>query len=116
MAASKLDEIALRLIAAGRAPSTPVAIVAQASLPGQSLLRTSLGQCTLEARRAGLPTPALVVIGEVVELAAALLPAESVAARDRRGGAQAAGELDDGALTQRIGDRLPGDQPGLDVV
>lgn len=86
MAASKLDEIALRLIAAGRSPSTPVAIVAQASLPGQSVLRTSLGQCTLDARRAGLPTPALVVIGEVVGLAAALLPAEAAAARLRSAG------------------------------
>ena len=86
MAASKLDEIALRLLAAGRPPSTPVAIVAQASLPGQSVLRTSLGQCTLEARRAGLPTPALVVIGEVVGLAATLLPAEAATTRLRSAG------------------------------
>ncbi|MDN3567255.1 uroporphyrinogen-III C-methyltransferase [Paeniroseomonas aquatica] len=80
MAASKLDEIALRLLAAGRSPATPVAVVAQASLPGQAVLRTTLGQCTLEARRAGLPTPALVVIGEVAGLAAALLPAVGQAA------------------------------------
>jgi uroporphyrin-III C-methyltransferase len=74
MAASKLDEIVLRLLAAGRSPATPVAVVAQASMPGQAVLRTTLGQCTLDARRAGLPTPALVVIGEVAGLAAALLP------------------------------------------
>ena len=69
MALSRLDELALRLLAAGRDPSTPVAIVSQASLPGQAALRTTLGACTLAARRASLPTPALVVIGEVAGLA-----------------------------------------------
>jgi uroporphyrin-III C-methyltransferase len=74
MALTKLDEIALRLLAAGRPAATPVAVVAQASLPGQAVLRTTLGACTLEARRAGLPTPALVVIGEVAALSATMLP------------------------------------------
>jgi uroporphyrin-III C-methyltransferase len=74
MALTRLDEIAVRLLAAGRPPETPVAVVAQASLPGQAVLRTTLGTCTLDARRAALPTPALVVIGEVAGLAAALLP------------------------------------------
>lgn len=83
MALSRLDEIALRLIAAGRPPTTPVAIVAQASLPGQAVLRTRLGTCTLDARRAALPTPALIVIGEVVGLAAALLPPEVAATTPR---------------------------------
>ncbi len=72
MALSRLDEIALRLLAADRSPATPVAVVAQATLPGQAVLRTTLGACTLEARRVGLPTPALVVIGEVAGLAAKL--------------------------------------------
>lgn len=68
MALSRLDEIALHLLAAGRPASTPLAIVAQASLPRQVALRTTLGACTLDARRAALPTPALVVIGEVAAL------------------------------------------------
>jgi len=66
MAISRLDELALRLLTGGMSPSTPVAIVAQATLPGEDALRTTLGACTLGARRAGLPTPALVVIGDVV--------------------------------------------------
>jgi uroporphyrin-III C-methyltransferase len=78
MALSRLDELALRLLAAGRPPATPVAIISQASLPGQATLRTTLGACTLAARRAALPTPALVVIGEVAGLdipgATAFLP------------------------------------------
>jgi len=75
MALSKLDEIALRLLAAGRPAATPVAVVASASLPGQAVLRTTLGACTLDARRAGLATPALVVIGAVARLSDILLPA-----------------------------------------
>uniref|UniRef100_UPI001F0010C5 uroporphyrinogen-III C-methyltransferase n=1 Tax=Falsiroseomonas oryziterrae TaxID=2911368 RepID=UPI001F0010C5 len=71
MALSRLDEIALRLLAGGRAPATPVAVIAQASLEGETVLRTTLGACTLAVRRAGLPTPALVVIGEVAALGAA---------------------------------------------
>nr|WP_314074345.1 uroporphyrinogen-III C-methyltransferase [uncultured Roseococcus sp.] len=66
MALSRLDEVALRLLAGGLPPTTPVAIVACATLPGETGLRTTLGTCTLDARRAALPTPALVVIGNVV--------------------------------------------------
>ncbi len=69
MALSRLDQMALRLLATGRAADTPVAIIARATLPGQVVLRTTLGACTLDARRAGLPAPALVVIGAVAERA-----------------------------------------------
>jgi uroporphyrin-III C-methyltransferase len=65
MALTRLDEIALRLLAAGRPAATPVAVIAQATLPGQAVLRSTLGACTLAVRRAALPMPALVVIGEV---------------------------------------------------
>jgi uroporphyrin-III C-methyltransferase len=68
MALTRLDQIALRLLAAGLPASTPVAAIARATLPGQMILRTTLGQCTLAVRRASLPTPALVVIGEVAGL------------------------------------------------
>lgn len=80
MALTRIDEIALRLLAAGRAPETPVAVVSQATLPGQATLRTTLGAVTLAVRREAVATPALVVIGEVAGLAAALLPAEAAAA------------------------------------
>jgi siroheme synthase len=54
------------------------------------VLRTTLGACTLDARRAALATPALVVIGEAAGLAAALLP-PAPAEDARRGAAAAAG-------------------------
>jgi uroporphyrin-III C-methyltransferase len=68
MALTVLDEIALRLLAGGRAPETPVAIISRATLPGERVLRTTLGTCTLDARRARMPAPALVVIGAVAGL------------------------------------------------
>ncbi|WP_439551188.1 uroporphyrinogen-III C-methyltransferase [Falsiroseomonas sp.] len=77
MALSRLDEIALRLLAGGLSAATPVAVIAQATTPGQQVLHSMLGTCTLDARRANLPTPALVVIGEVTALGlGALQPAE----------------------------------------
>lgn len=81
MALSRLDEIALQLLAGGRSPATPVAVIAQATTPDQQVLHTTLGTCTLDARRANLPTPALVVIGEVASLA---LGAPRAAAVPRR--------------------------------
>ena len=68
MAVSRLGDIALRLLAAGRPASTPVAVISQASVEGESVLRTTLGTCTLDIRRANPPTPAMVVIGEVAAL------------------------------------------------
>lgn len=79
MALSCLDRIALRLLAAGVAAETPVAVVSQATLPGQAVLTTTLGACTLAVRRASLPTPALVVIGRVADLAGTLAGAQSAA-------------------------------------
>lgn len=70
MAVSRLDELALRLLAGGLPAATPVALISQASLPGQAVLRSTLGQCTLEARRAALPTPAMIIIGAVAALGA----------------------------------------------
>jgi uroporphyrin-III C-methyltransferase len=74
MALSRLDELALRLLAGGLSAATPVALISQASLPGQAVLRSTLGQCTLEARRAGLPTPTLIIIGAVAALGLADVP------------------------------------------
>lgn len=65
MAITALDEIAVRLLAAGMPVDLPVAIISQASMPGESTMTTTLGACTLAARRAAVATPALVVIGRV---------------------------------------------------
>lgn len=69
MGLTRIGQIALRLLGAGMAAHTPVTILARASLPGQAALRTTLGHCTLDARRAALPSPALLIIGAVAALA-----------------------------------------------
>jgi uroporphyrin-III C-methyltransferase len=74
MGLSRLAEIAGRLIAGGMAPETKLALLFEATLPGQRVTET-----TLAAARDGLnlarPTaPALVVVGAIVGLRDALLP------------------------------------------
>ncbi len=60
-------DIAARLIAAGRAPSTPALIVANASLPEERRVKTSLAN--LPAAAAELSGAALLVVGEAMALA-----------------------------------------------
>ena len=72
MALKHLEAIAERLLAGGRDPAEPVAIVSQATLPGQTVLETTLGACAREAAAAGIAPPCLVVVGEVVRLRAGL--------------------------------------------
>ncbi len=72
MALKNLDRIAARLLAAGRQPTTPVAIISNATLARQKLVETTLGGCVLEARRRQVGPPAVIVVGEVVRLHAIL--------------------------------------------
>ena len=72
MAVRHLAEIAEHLIGFGRAPSDPVAVVSNATLPDQSVHETTLGAIGDGSEVSKLPTPALVVIGRVVSLRHAL--------------------------------------------
>ncbi|WP_108662349.1 uroporphyrinogen-III C-methyltransferase [Acuticoccus kandeliae] len=66
MAAKHLTAIAARLLEAGRPPDEPVALIANATLPDQSLVRLTLAEA---ATPRPLPTPAIVVVGAAVTLA-----------------------------------------------
>jgi uroporphyrin-III C-methyltransferase len=68
MALAHLDEIVRRLLAAGRAPEEPVAIVAHATTPAQRVVATTLARAAQEARAAAIEPPAMVVVGPVVRL------------------------------------------------
>lgn len=70
MALAHAGEIAEKLMAAGRAPDEPAAIVSHATLPNQSVCVTTLGQLGEAARNC--PPPAVFVIGENVRLRDAL--------------------------------------------
>jgi uroporphyrin-III C-methyltransferase len=87
MGLSTAPMIAAKLIAAGRAASTPVAVVENASLAHERRLLTTLGELGEAARL--LDGPALLIIGEVAAMAeVSYLPAQAAleppAAKERQ--------------------------------
>jgi len=72
MAMKHLEAIAGKLIAGGRSVDEPVGIVCNASLAGQEVLETTLGNCFADARSARIEPPAIVCVGEVVRLRSGL--------------------------------------------
>jgi uroporphyrinogen III methyltransferase/synthase len=64
----RLDEIAARLLAGGRDPGTPVAVVTNGTLPAQRVVEAPLGEIASRARAAGVAAPAAVAIGDAVRL------------------------------------------------
>ena len=70
-----LDEIAAGLMRGGLAADTPVAIVTDATLPGQGVHVTALGRAKADADAHGLGAPAIVAIGDIVRLHDVLAPA-----------------------------------------
>jgi uroporphyrin-III C-methyltransferase len=67
MGLERLERLTAGLIAAGLDPRTPAAVVARGTLPDEERVVAPLERLAEEA--AGLPRPALVVIGNVVALA-----------------------------------------------
>lgn len=67
MGLSTLAETSARLVASGRAPETPVAVISRATLPDERVVTGTLATIAAAVVEAQLPTPALVVIGEVVQ-------------------------------------------------
>ena len=70
MGLKNLPAIAARLVAEGRSAGTPVAVVQEGSTAHQRLLRSTLGTVAVEAAEAGIRPPAVVVVGEVVDVGA----------------------------------------------
>jgi uroporphyrin-III C-methyltransferase len=70
MALAQLPRIARRLVEHGKDPATPAAVIAEGTLPGQRVVYAPLREIADAA--AELPSPALVVVGDVVSLAAEL--------------------------------------------
>ena len=68
MGMSRLGEIAEELIAAGRSPETPAAVVRWGTYEGQQTATGTLRTIKDEAERAGARAPAVIVVGEVVAL------------------------------------------------
>jgi uroporphyrin-III C-methyltransferase len=66
MALSELESLCRRLLALGLDPSTPAAVISRGTCPEQEVVVAHLKG--IAAAAAGLPGPALVVVGEVVGL------------------------------------------------
>lgn len=74
MALKNIGAIASRLLAAGRLPDEPVAIISKATLPAQRVVRTTLAAAASDVAAAGIEPPAIVAVGPIVALAAQLAP------------------------------------------
>lgn len=72
MALTTIGEISRRLIAAGRAPSTPALAVRWATRPEQQSVRSTLAGLPQAVAEAHLKPPATIILGDVVSLGARL--------------------------------------------
>ena len=72
MALRQLDEVASRLLAAGRPPGEPAAVVSKAATPAQTVLETTLERLAADVAAARPEPPALLVVGRVAALRAQL--------------------------------------------
>ncbi len=68
MAMGRLERIAKELIARGRSPDTPAAVIAAATLPDELVVIGTLEDIAQRAAEAGAGNPAVVVVGDVVRL------------------------------------------------
>lgn len=68
MGVGNFPGIQKRLLEFGRDPETPVAFIERGTWPEQNVLVSRLGVAAEEAKEAGIKPPAIIVIGEVVDL------------------------------------------------
>lgn len=72
MGVSTLGEIAGRLMAEGLSGDLPAMVVQEGTTPGQRSIRGTVADIAERARAAGIRSPAVTVIGKVVDLASVL--------------------------------------------
>lgn len=67
MGVENLERIAANLMASGRSPQTPAAVVQNATLPGQRCVQGNLDEIAAICRQEGIKAPAVIIIGAKVE-------------------------------------------------
>jgi uroporphyrin-III C-methyltransferase/precorrin-2 dehydrogenase/sirohydrochlorin ferrochelatase len=72
MGAARVAQLAKRLLMAGRSADTPVAVIENGTLPGQRTTRGTLETIGALADVAGVRSPAVIVVGDVVDVASSL--------------------------------------------
>jgi uroporphyrinogen III methyltransferase/synthase len=68
MGVKNLPSITENLIAAGRDPKTPVALVRWGTTPQQATVTGTLETIVADVKAAGLKPPSIIIVGEVIEL------------------------------------------------
>jgi uroporphyrinogen III methyltransferase / synthase len=68
MGVKNLPDISQKLIANGKSPDTPVALIRWGTTPSQKTVTGTLDNITERVKKAGLKSPAIIVVGEVVDL------------------------------------------------
>lgn len=68
MGLNQLPRIAERLLAAGKAPDTPAAVISGGNSPNPCTVRAPLSNLPQAAREAGVHAPAIILVGEVAAL------------------------------------------------
>jgi uroporphyrinogen III methyltransferase/synthase len=68
MGVKNLPEIARKLIANGKSPNTPVALIRWGTTPAQTTVTGTLDDIAERAKKADLKPPVIIVVGEVVQL------------------------------------------------
>jgi uroporphyrin-III C-methyltransferase len=63
MGMKHIAQIATALLAAGRDPAEPVAVVTEATTPAQKVLETTLATCAADLAASGLEPPAIICVG-----------------------------------------------------
>ncbi|MFD6177617.1 MULTISPECIES: uroporphyrinogen-III C-methyltransferase [unclassified Isoptericola] len=86
MGVAALPAIVARLLDAGAAPTTPVAIVERGSLPDQRVTRVALDLAAKRAEEVGVCAPAVVVIGDVADEQLLEVAGDAGGAAGRAGG------------------------------
>ncbi|MBF0195983.1 MAG: uroporphyrinogen-III C-methyltransferase [Magnetococcales bacterium] len=66
MAMRNVESVRKRMVAAGRSPETPVALIRWATTPRQQTMVTTLGSVTRDIKAVGMKPPAIMIIGKVV--------------------------------------------------
>jgi len=70
MAVERIGTVVSELLRYGRSPATPVSVIADGTMPTQRTINTTLEQVATLVAEEGIRPPAIVVVGEVVGVAA----------------------------------------------
>ena len=70
MALEQIGPVVTELLRYGRSPDTPVSVIANGTLPTQRTINSSLEEVESVVRKQGIRPPAIVVVGDVVDVAA----------------------------------------------